>query len=69
MTSVMLIKIMLEKNCTLSELKKDMKIYPQVLINAKVAESKKYDYEKDEEIKEKIEKLEEEFEGNRQSIN
>ncbi len=65
----MLIKIMLEKNCTLSELKKDMKIYPQVLINAKVTDSKKYDYEKDEEIKEKIEKLEEEFEGNRQSIN
>ena len=60
---------MLEKNCTLSELKKDMKIYPQVLINAKVTDSKKYDYEKDEEIKEKIEKLEEEFEGNRQSIN
>ena len=65
----MLIKIMLEKNCTLSELKKDMKIYPQVLINAKVSESKKYDYEKDEEIKKEIEKLEEEFEGNRQSIN
>ena len=59
---------MLEKNCTLSALKKDMKIYPQVLINAKVSESKKYDYEKDEEIKKEIEKLEEEFEGNRQSI-
>ena len=60
---------MLEKKCNLSELKKDIKIYPQVLINAKVSEIKKYDYEKDKEIKEKIEKLEEEFAGNRKSIN
>lgn len=69
LTSIMLIKIMLEKGCTLSKLKEDIKIYPQVLINAKVDSSKKYYYEKDEEIKEKIEKLEEEFEGNRKSIN
>ena len=65
----MLIKIMLEKRCTLSKLKEDIKIYPQVLINANVEASKKYDYEKDEEIKDEIKKLEEEFEGNRKSFN
>ena len=69
LTSIMLIKIMLEKRCTLSKLKEDIKIYPQVLINANVEASKKYDYEKDEEIKDEIKKLEEEFEGNRKSFN
>ena len=34
------------------------------MINAKVKKKKKYDYEKDAEIKEKIEKLEKEFAGN-----
>ena len=43
---------------------KIINIYPQVLVNAKVASEKKYDYEKDEEIKSEIEKLEKEFEGN-----
>ena len=64
----MLIKIILEKKCTLSKLREDIKIYPQVLINAKVSESKKYDYDKDEEIKKEIEKLQEEFAGNRKSF-
>ena len=60
----MLIKILLEKNVKISELSKIINIYPQVLVNAKVASEKKYDYEKDEEIKSEIEKLEKEFEGN-----
>ena len=38
--------------------------YPQVLINAKVNSEKKYDYDKDSEIKDAIEKLEKEFAGN-----
>ena len=37
---------------------------PQVLINAKVNSDKKYDYEKDAEIKNAIDKLEKEFAGN-----
>ena len=64
LSSLMLIKILLEKNVKISELSKIINIYPQVLVNAKVASEKKYDYEKDEEIKSEIEKLEKEFEGN-----
>ena len=41
-----------------------MQKYPQVLINAKVDSNKKYDYEKNPEIKAAIEKLEKEFSGN-----
>ena len=41
-----------------------MKAYPQVLINAKVSSDKKYDFDKDEEIKSAIEKLNKEFDGN-----
>ena len=41
-----------------------IKLYPQVLVNAKVNADKKYDYNKDTEIQEAIEKLEKEFAGN-----
>ena len=64
LTSLMLITAMLEENAKASELASIVKLYPQILINAKVDSSKKYDYEKDEEIKEAIEKLEREFAGN-----
>ena len=64
LTSLMLIRVMLEKNKSASELAKLINIYPQVLINAKVNSEKKYDYEKDEEIKKEIKKLEKEFEDN-----
>ena len=64
LTSLMLIKIMLEKKEKVSNLCKIINIYPQVLINAKVSADKKYDYEKDKEIKEEIVKLENEFAGN-----
>ena len=64
LTSLMLIKIMLETGKKLSELAKVINIYPQVLINAKVNSDKKMDYEKDAEIKQKIEDLEKEFSGN-----
>ncbi len=60
----MLIKTILETNKKASELGNIVKLYPQVLINAKVNSEKKYDYEKDKEIKEAIEKLEKEFAGN-----
>ena len=41
-----------------------MKVYPQVLINAKVNIDKKYDYRQDKEINDAIIKLEKEFAGN-----
>lgn len=64
LTSLMLVQILLETNQKPSEASKVVKIYPQVLINAKVASDRKYDYEKDPEIKEAIEKLTSEFSGN-----
>lgn len=64
LTSLMLVQILLEGNMLPSEAKKVVNIYPQVLINAKVASEKKYDYDKDEEIKEAIEKVTKEFSGN-----
>ena len=64
LTSLMLIKAMLEENKKASELGSLVKKYPQILINAKVDSEKKFDYEKDEQIKNEIEKLEKEFAGN-----
>ena len=64
LTSLMLIQAILESGKTASELASKLKTYPQVLVNAKVSSDKKYDYEKDEEIKTAIKELEEEFSGN-----
>ena len=64
LTSLMLIKSLMDINKKPSEAKKIINIYPQVLINAKVDSNKKYDYEKDEEIQKEIALLEEEFSGN-----
>ena len=64
LTSLMLIQAMLKSGKKASELGNLVEKYPQVLINAKVASDKKYDYEKNEEIKKAIEKLEKEFSGN-----
>ena len=64
LTSIMFIKTLLEENKKASELCNIIKLYPQLLVNAKVSSDKKYDFDKDEEIKEEIKKLEEEFSGN-----
>ena len=64
LTSLMLTKIILEKNIPMSKLCDIIPIYPQVLVNAKVDANKKDEYNKDEEIKQEIEKLEKEFSGN-----
>lgn len=64
LTSLMLIKAILDTKKKASEARKIVKIYPQVLINAVVSFDKKMNYEKDEEIKKKIEELEKEFAGN-----
>lgn len=59
LTSLMLIKALQGRK--LSDAKKIVRIYPQILVNAKVLNEKKYDYDKDEEINAEIKKLEEEF--------
>ena len=64
LTSLMLIQIMLEKNLKLSELCKVIKKYPQVLLNVRVKNDKKPNYQTDEEIQKEIKKLQEEFEDN-----
>ena len=63
LTSLMLIKTILEERKKASELGDEIKLYPQVLVNAKVNSGKKYDYKEDKEIKNEIEKLEKEFAG------
>ena len=64
LTSLMLISTILEEGKKASELSEIVKLYPQVLVNAKVDSNKKYDYDKDKEIKDAIDKLEREFAGN-----
>ena len=64
LTSLMLIKTVLEEGKKASEMASILKLYPQVLVNAKVNSDKKYDYKENEEIKAAIEKLEKEFAGN-----
>ena len=64
LTSILLIRAMLEQNKTASEIAGIMKAYPQVLVNAKVNSSKKDEYKNDPEIKAEIEKMESEFSGN-----
>ena len=64
LTSLMLIETILKKNKPVSELANCITLYPQVLLNAKVASNKKYDYDKDPVVKEAIEQVEKEFAGN-----
>ena len=64
LTSLMLIRTLLEKKQKVSEAAKIIKIYPQVLINAKVKEAKKYDFDNNKEIVSEIEKVEEKYKGN-----
>ena len=64
LTSLMIIQAILESNKKASELSSIVRKYPQVLVNAKVNPVKKYDYEKNKEIKTAIENLEKEFTGN-----
>ena len=64
LTSLMLIKIILEKNKKASEVCNIINILPQVLINAKVLSENINKYEKDAEINSEIEKLKKEFAEN-----
>ena len=64
LTSLMLIRVMLEKQKKASELAKIIQMYPQVLVNIKVSNNKKEDYKQDPEIQNEINNLEKEFSGN-----
>ena len=64
LTSLMLIEILLKKKIKASEAASIVKIYPQILVNAKVPSDKKQAYKEDEVIMDKIRKIEEEFSGN-----
>lgn len=63
LTAIQLINIIKKTDKKLSELKKIVNILPQVLVNAKVDNKKKYDYLKNEDIKNAIAKLEKKFDG------
>ena len=64
LTSLMFISILLEKGEKASKLEEIIKIYPQVLVGAKVSNDKKYDFDKDAVIRNTIEDVEKEFKGN-----
>ncbi len=64
LTSILLIRAMLEEGKKASEIAGIMNAYPQVLINAKVNNDKKDEFKTDAEIQEACKKLEEEFAGN-----
>ncbi|MDL2248560.1 phosphoglucosamine mutase [Tyzzerella sp. OttesenSCG-928-J15] len=63
LTAVSVLNIMKNRNASISALNTKMKVMPQVLVGAKVENSKKYDFDKNEEIKAAIEKLEKMFDG------
>ena len=61
LTSLMLIQILLEKNVPLSNICDIMQVYPQVLVNAKVNNERKKEYENDKDIQNMIKDLQKEF--------
>lgn len=64
LTALQLVLAMKKKSMPLSELANIMKVYPQILVNAKVENSQKYNYQNDEVIKSEIAILEKQFDGN-----
>lgn len=63
LTALHLLEVMKIKNKPLSELAGIMQILPQVLVNAKVSNDKKYDYEKNQVIKDGIDKIMNKYSG------
>ena len=60
----MLIQILLEKGITASKSKEIMKSYPQVVVNAKVNNNKKTEYETNEIVQKAVNEIKEEFKEN-----
>ncbi len=63
LTALQLTSVLVHKNKSLHELAQVMEIYPQVLVNAKVTNEKKYGYLEDEIIQKEIKKVEDHFHG------
>jgi phosphoglucosamine mutase len=63
LTGVQLMKVIKDSGKKLSELASVMQVLPQVLINAKVTNEKKYKYLEDDVIKKMCQELEDEFKG------
>lgn len=63
LTSLQLLRILKLTGKTLSQLNTHMKVMPQVLINAKIDNAKKYSYTSNQEINKAIQDLEKKFEG------
>ena len=64
LTSLMLIQILLEKKIKASQIYNAIKKFPQVLINVKIDNNKKRNYEQDLEIQTEVKNIEKEFNGN-----
>ena len=62
-TGLFLLEVMIETKIAISDLNKLMKNYPQILINAKVPNEKKYSYLDNEDIKSEIKRIEAYFHG------
>jgi phosphoglucosamine mutase len=63
LTAVQLLRVMQESGKKLSELASMMKVYPQVLKNAKVANDKKYRFTEYKAVSDRIKEIEEMFHG------
>lgn len=63
LTALQITSVLKHTGKNLKELASVMNIYPQILVNAKVTNSKKYDYMDDSIIQEEIKKVEEHFHG------
>lgn len=63
LTGLQLMALLKRQNTKLSKLAKQVEILPQVLVNIKVDDAKKYDYKEDAQILEEIQKLEEKMQG------
>ena len=63
LSSLQLVRAVLKRGKALSEMADEIKIYPQVLRNARVANENKKRYEKDEDIIEAFARVEKEMEG------
>jgi phosphoglucosamine mutase len=63
LSAMHLLQVMVNKKKPLSELASVVKVLPQVLVNAKVSNKKKYKYTEDEEIMKAIAALEAKFNG------
>lgn len=64
LTALHLLEVLKVKEESLSTLSATMKVLPQVLVNAKVANDKKYDYKEDAEINNAIDDITKKYDGN-----